>query len=292
MEIIDAQIHEPAPWLSWAEAPQLRNRFATEAAIAGMEAAGVDAAVINARDEWAEYAATQFPKRFASVITVDDPGVGDIDERIANMRNRPGVLGIRVVLTYPRTGEKVERLKQGGYRPLFEAAARHKVPTCVFVCGDSPLAGLIAEQHPDLTLIVDHLGINKPPISTPDDPPFLKLPDVLALARYPNIAVKVSGTPTHSRQPYPFEDLWPHLHKVLNAFGPQRLMWGTDIMSVSGRAAHGRWPDAVPAGAMYPGKHTWSQAVGYLRDTNEVSQQDKELLFAGTLRRLFRWPRS
>src|SRR5260370_19572868 len=121
MEIIDAQIHEPAPWLPWATAPHMRNQFATEAAVAGMEAAGIDAAVINARDEWAEYAATQFPARFASVITVDDPSAPDIDERIAQMRTRPGVLGIRVVLTYPRTGERVARLRAGGYRPLFAA---------------------------------------------------------------------------------------------------------------------------------------------------------------------------
>lgn len=292
MEIIDAQIHEPAPWLSWEKAPEMRNEFATEAVIAGMEAAGVDAAVISARADWAEYAATQFPTRFASIITCDDPTVPDIDEQMAKMRTRPGVLGIRVVLTYPRTGEKVALLKTGGYRPLFAAAARHGVPACVFVCGEVSLAGLIAEAHPDLTLIIDHLGLNKPPISTPDDPPFLKLPELLVLARYPNIAVKLSGAPTHSRVPYPYPDLWPHLLKVIEAFGPERLMWGTDIMSVSGRSRGHGWPEAVGAGATYPGKHNWGQAVGFLRDTTEVSEKDKQLMFAGTLRRLFRWPRT
>jgi peptide/nickel transport system permease protein len=38
-------------------------------------------------------------------------------------------------------------------------------------------------------------------------------------------------------------------------------------MSVSGRA-RGNWPEPVGRGADYPGKHTWSQAVGYFRDTS------------------------
>ncbi len=55
------------------------------------------------------------------------------------------------------------------------------------------------------------------------------LPELLALARYPNVAVKATGVPGYSTEPYPYRTLHPYLRRVYEAFGPERLFWGTDI---------------------------------------------------------------
>ena len=55
------------------------------------------------------------------------------------------------------------------------------------------------------------------------------MPKVCALARHPNVAVKASGMPSLSQQPYPFRDLHPQIQRLVEAFGPRRTLWGTDI---------------------------------------------------------------
>ncbi len=51
----------------------------------------------------------------------------------------------------------------------------------------------------------------------------------MALARYPNVSVKVSNTAGLSREPYPWRDIAVHIKRVFDAYGPQRCYWGTDM---------------------------------------------------------------
>jgi predicted TIM-barrel fold metal-dependent hydrolase len=55
------------------------------------------------------------------------------------------------------------------------------------------------------------------------------LPDLLALARRSNVAVKASALPAYSSEPYPYRGLHGHLRRVFDAFGPRRTFWGTDL---------------------------------------------------------------
>src|SRR5207249_8771235 len=52
---------------------------------------------------------------------------------------------------------------------------------------------------------------------------------MLALARHPNIGVKMSGAPSYSSQPYPYKNIHGYLRQIFEAFGPDRSFWGTDI---------------------------------------------------------------
>ncbi|MFF7528852.1 amidohydrolase family protein [Streptomyces bobili] len=74
--------------------------------------------------------------------------------------------------------------------------------------------------------MIDHLACN----------PFQKLPEaaahldaLVALARHPNIAVKATGVPGMATEPYPFADTHGVLRRVFDAFGAERMFWGTDI---------------------------------------------------------------
>jgi L-fuconolactonase len=53
--------------------------------------------------------------------------------------------------------------------------------------------------------------------------------DLLKLARFGNLAVKVSALPCYVDEPYPFPTLHPLIRRVVDAFGPQRSFWGTDL---------------------------------------------------------------
>jgi predicted TIM-barrel fold metal-dependent hydrolase len=89
-----------------------------------------------------------------------------------------------------------------------------------------PAVGQVAERHPGVRLIVDHMGR---PAGQTDEAAFETLPDLLALAKYPNVAVKASGAPSYSSAPYPFTNIHGYIHQIYDAFGPQRMFWGTDI---------------------------------------------------------------
>jgi len=55
------------------------------------------------------------------------------------------------------------------------------------------------------------------------------LPELLALAKYPNVAVKLSGAPSYSSEPYPYRNIHKYIRQIFDAFGPARSFWGTDI---------------------------------------------------------------
>ena len=62
-----------------------------------------------------------------------------------------------------------------------------------------------------------------------DDASFADLAELLALARYPNVAVKATGAPSYSSDPWPYRNIHQYLKRIFDAFGPTRMFWGTDI---------------------------------------------------------------
>jgi len=86
--------------------------------------------------------------------------------------------------------------------------------------------GQVAARHPGLRLLVDHLGRAG---GTKDAAAFAHLPELLPLAKYPNVAVKATGAPSYSSEPYPYRTIHPYLRQIYDAFGPERLFRGTDI---------------------------------------------------------------
>src|SRR5437016_5954683 len=68
-----------------------------------------------------------------------------------------------------------------------------------------PKIAEVAQRHPNLRLILDHLG--RPRGGTSPTERWANLADVLALAKYPNVAMKATGAPSYSDQPYPFRDI-------------------------------------------------------------------------------------
>ena len=72
---------------------------------------------------------------------------------------------------------------------------------------------------------------------------------LLALAKDPNVAVKASGAPSYSSEPYPFRNIHGYLQQIYDAFGPERMFWGTDISRM-----HCSWCQCV---TMFTEEPTW-----------------------------------
>ena len=67
------------------------------------------------------------------------------------------------------------------------------------------------------------------PSGTKDDAAWANLPEMLALAKFPNVAIKATGAPSYSSEAYPYRNIHGHLKRIYDAFGPERMFWGTDI---------------------------------------------------------------
>jgi predicted TIM-barrel fold metal-dependent hydrolase len=133
------------------------------------------------------------------------------------------MLGLRFTFQQPH---QQAWLRDGTLDWLWPAAERAGVPIGLAAANFLPIVGDIAARHPGLKLHVDHLGRTG---GTKDEAAFANLPELLALAKYPNVAVKASGAPSYSSQSYPYRNILPYIQQIYDAFGPERMFWGTDI---------------------------------------------------------------
>jgi predicted TIM-barrel fold metal-dependent hydrolase len=99
-----------------------------------------------------------------------------------------------------------------------------------------PKLEVMIRAFPDVNVIIDHLS----QINLKVEDPAPELAKLLALSRYPRVWVKVSELTSVSKSgKYPFADAYPWVKRVKEAFGPDRLLWGTGYPGAA-RAAYGR----------------------------------------------------
>ena len=142
------------------------------------------------------------------------------------MTDQPNMLGLRYVLL---NDPERQWMREGKIDWLWPAAEAAGVPVTVLATDSIDLIHVIAERHPGLRLTIDHLGGRGGLTTLKDHEAMVHIPDLLALAKYPNIAVKVTGAPGYSSESYPFPIMQTYVHKIYDAFGPERTFWGTDI---------------------------------------------------------------
>jgi predicted TIM-barrel fold metal-dependent hydrolase len=83
--------------------------------------------------------------------------------------------------------------------------------------------GRMKERHPGVRVVIDHLG--KPDVLEPA--PYPSYQAVLRLAQLPDVWVKIGDYQIASRQSFPWHDTWPFVTLLKEAFGPDRMLWGT-----------------------------------------------------------------
>jgi predicted TIM-barrel fold metal-dependent hydrolase len=240
--IVDSQVHlwkansPERPWVPGI-APQLDEPFTIEKLLPMLDAEGVDRALIvppsweGDRIDYALEAAARFPDRFAVMgrIPLKTPQTA---QELLRWKSQPGLLGIRLTFL----GATAAALTDGTADWLWPAAEEAGIPIMFLTAGTLPLFGKIAERHPRLTLIIDHMGLSTQVVKEGKIPEAID--EAVALAKHPNISVKVSAAPAYSSERFPFRDMTTYIQRMVDAFGPQRCYWGTDVTNGFSNASY------------------------------------------------------
>jgi predicted TIM-barrel fold metal-dependent hydrolase len=273
--IVDAQVHlwkangPDYPWNKGAK-PQLPEPMSIERVLPLMDEAGVDRVVIvppglNDVNTYALEAARRYPDRFAVMgrIPLEDPKSAAL---LPGWKKQPGMLGVRVTFNSPAM---FKWLSDGTADWFWPAAEKAGLPVMFLAFGNTHLFGPIAQRHPGLPLIIDHLGVNA--AVAKEGKMAEKIGDAVALAKYPNVSIKMSNLANSSLEPYPFNDLTPHLQRVFDAYGPRRCHWGTDLTNNMHRA-------------------TYSQRIAHFtQELKFMSERDKDWVMGRSILERLKW---
>ena len=268
MAIIDAQIHL---WTNGtATPPHLTRPYLADEAIRAMDEAGIDGALLHPPASWdpdsnelAVEAVQTYPGRFAILGNppLDKPESPDL---IAAWKQRPGMLGYRFYFNKPINKTWPT---DGSIDWLWPAAEKAGTPLALLAGDWLPLFGQIAERHPGLKMTVDHMGALR---GAKGNAAFPNMKELTALAKYPNVSVKLTGGPFYADDAYPFKSLHPHYRAMYDAFGPRRLFWGTDITK-------------MPC--------SWRQCVTHFQEIDWIPDADKRLIMGDAVCAWFGWKR-
>jgi L-fuconolactonase len=157
------------------------------------------------------------------------------DATIARLAADPLLVGLRPMV---QDMDDDDWLMRAELAPAFDAMIAHQL---VFDALLKPrhLRRLIAvlERYPKLRVVVDHAA--KPAIGSGADAAWRR--DIAAVARFSNVACKLSGLVTEAPSNWTVDDLRPYAEHLVTCFGAERLIWGSDWPVVNLAADYRRW---------------------------------------------------
>jgi len=275
--ITDAQVHlweadrPDRPWAPKAEA-HLPEPMTAERMLGLMDEAGIDRAVISPTSllperspVYALEAAAKYPKRFR-VMPWFYPTKAQFD-LLPTWMDTPGVCSLRLSLNEDK---HMQLLADGGLEPLWLACERYHIPIAFFRRDGLGVVEDAVRKHPDMQVIIDHFNW-----AVPDGDRERKMQEMEALAKYPNVHIKVSSLPKLTQSPPPYADFEPLIKRVHAAYGAKRLMWGSDQTQIM----------AIRNGS-------YRDNVGIIRVSaaKYLPAPDIEWMLHGTAARVFNWP--
>ncbi len=174
------------------------------------------------------------PQRFRAQGLID-PTDPKVVEKLEYWMRQHGLSGMRFSPIYYRG--KDEWLNSEPHLALWKKAEKLGAVFNFFIATEQlPKLEEMVRRFPGVKVVIDHLARIDLKAANPE-PEFDKL---LALARYPNVSAKVSELNILSPlKKYPYADTFPWVKRLYDAFGPDRLLWGTGFPGAT-RAQAGR----------------------------------------------------
>ena len=206
---------------------------------------------------FAQAAAVRHPDRFAYIQRVErrDP---QLEAVMRLLRSSPGARGIRLVLI---GGNERAAFTAGAYDEVLELAQELGFPVCVLGVDARSLAA-VADRFPQLLVVLDHCG-------WPSKAPHWEV--ILEAGALPTVHLKWS----HAHRAFAcggdLGEMRRQFTRALEAYGPQKLMWASDITQEESNAS-------------------WSELQSFVLDNPDLSAEDTQWVLAGTARTVFGWP--
>lgn len=247
--IVDTQVHV---WSAADEAPSEYGSFGCDDVLALLRSEGVARALLIP-PRWSGFdnaAAIECARAHPELAVVGrfDPSAPGAREELSAWKDQRELVGVRLVLSHPPAPQWLRAgLFDGELAWVWAVAEQEGIPLTVFGPHLLPELSTVAERHPDLTLVVDHCGATAEKVADS----FAHLPDLLAMARLPNVHVKVSSLPAYSDLACPFPDVDDVVRQVVDAFGASRCMWGSDVTRFQGRVPYGDLLDQLRVGCTF-----------------------------------------
>lgn len=184
-------------------------------------------------------------ERILGVVAWVDLQSAELGRRLDILQRDEKFVGVRhIVHDEPEVGWLARPAVVEGLREL----ARRGIPYDLLLRpAHMPVALEMMEAVPDLRCVIDHIA--KPEIATAGWEPWAT--EMKKLAAIPTMHVKLSGMITEAKNPgWTAADLRPYVQYVLELFGPERCMFGSD------------WPVCLLAGSWKEVLAAFTQALG------------------------------
>jgi L-fuconolactonase len=246
-------------WLA-REAPELNRTIGFDEAVPELRRAGIDATVLvqsadnDADTDFMLEVAAQNPMVAGVVayVPLHDPPTAA--RRLAALQKNPIIVGVRNLIHDRPDPDWLLRDDVDEGLGLLEDAG---VP--FDLVGVLPrhleIVPIIGERHPQLRMVIDHLA--KPPIGRDEREPWWGL--IASAAENPLVFGKVSGlySATADGASWTVDGVRPFVHRALEVFGSDRLMYGGD------------WPISIPNGGY---QRVWSGLSEIFAELNELDR--------------------
>lgn len=202
-----------------------------------------------------------YPGRFSAVALIDH-SANDVTDQ-ARILVRQGARGFRL----HSLGDANQWPDSDSMRRLWRAAADDGFAICPLINPeDIHVVDNLCSQFPETTVVVDHFARIGVSGKVEQD----HLVELCRLARFPKVHVKTSAFYALGDKQAPYRDLLPMIRQVLDAYGPQRLMWATDC------------PYQVQ------GQHTYRASLDLiLKEADFLSASDRQWLLRDTAKKVF-----
>ncbi len=196
------------------------------------------------------------PGVFRGVAVVDSSAT-DAGAQMRALRER-GVRGFRI---------RGAELDAPGMPAMWATAAAEPLAICPLIDPDAlPALERMCARFPETRVVIDHIAR----IGADGEIREEDVARLCALARYANTYVKLSAFYALGRKQYPYTDLLPMIRRLLDSYGPRRLMWATDC------------PFQLQQG------HTYLGSLELIRDRLEgISPEDRQWLLGRTAEKVF-----
>jgi L-fuconolactonase len=278
--VIDAHHHfwDPAkasyPWMTEALAP-IRRRFGPEDMEPLLAPNGVDRTVLvqtrASLDETREFLATAAQREFiAGVVGWVDLTAADVAKQLASLRAGPG--GAKLVGIRHQVHDEAdpEWLGKKDVRRGIASVGKAGLAYDILVrTRELPAALSLVKALSDVRFVIDHIA--KPPIASGEITDWAAR--LKPLAAFPNVFIKLSGLVTEADwKRWTVRDITPYVQRVLEWFGPERCVFGSD------------WPVCLVAASYARVIDVCGQAVG------DLGADDRERIFGGNAVAAYRLP--